>query len=674
MSSSDEASREFRQATVLFSDLSGYTALTASIGPEKMDALMTEIQSRVVAIIERLGGTVNRFFGDEVMALFGIPIARRHDAKNAVVAALELHRTLDQLALAHRDNLGRPLKFHTGINTGRMVSRRSDDCNGTFAVTGDSVNIAARLRSEALAGEILVSHATWQQVAETFECAGPNAIKVKGKDNALPTYRVLAARPPAHLPPRPIFGRHRELRRFDALAERCTRDGKGQVVVVRGHPGVGKTRLVAEFSLHARSNGFTCHSAAVLDFGAATGRDAVRTLSRSLLGIEAGADETHRRSAIERAAAIPEIGPDLALPLYDLLDVVPEATQRTLLAAMSEASRDAASVRTLCALVVHACKERPLLLLVDDIHWASAWTLERLSAIAALSSDQPLVLAMTTRFKDDPTSSPWRMALQRSRLTLFRLGALRTRDAECMAANMSCASDVARTLCVLRSEGNPLFLEQLLLNTEGMVETDLPGSIQALVHSRMDHLNPPGKLALQVASVLGQRFSINAVRQLAANANIDLPSLVAHYLVRPDGDGFMFCHSLIRDGAYASLLGSSRARLHVRAAEWFQSRDALLAAEHFDRGGDARAAKAYLAASHAAATQFRFGLAVVLLERVLELATDRRDRFELVMENARMLIELGRSSEAVELCAEALQTCEGPTELAQALIQQAAGM
>lgn len=673
--SPDESPGEFRQATILFSDLSGFTALAASIDPEDVEALMAGIQARAITIVERHGGTVNRFIGDEVMALFGIPIARRHDADHAVTAALELHSAVDELALTLRDRLGLLLKLHTGIDTGRIVTRQSDVRNGIYTVTGDSVNMAARLRSAASAGEILVSRATWQQVAESFECAGPNAIMVKGKNEALSVHRVLAARPGGNPSTRPIFGRDREIGEIDALARTCASSGKGQVVVVRGHAGVGKTRLVAEFLKHARSNGYACHSAVVLDFGAETGRDAVRALSRSLLGIEVAADEPHRRSAIERAAASPDIGSDQALPLYDLLDVEPKASERALLAAMSEASRDAASLRTLCSLVTHACKASPLFLLVDDIHWASTWTLDRLAAIAALASDHPLLLVMTTRVVGDPTaSSPWRAVLHEWRLTRIRLGALRRKDARCLAANISCASVEARKLCVRRSAGNPLFLEQLLLDPDAIDETNIPGSIQALVHARMDHLEPDGKLALQAASVLGQRFSIHAVRQIAANTSLNLAPLIKHFLIRPDGDAFMFCHALIRDGVYASLLRSARTRLHVRAAEWFQPHDALLAAEHFDRGGDARAAKAYLTASHVAATQFRFGPALALLKRGHELAGERRDRFEIELASARMLIELGRSAEAVELCAKALQTCEGPAERAQTLIQQAAGM
>ena len=153
--------------------------------------------------------------------------------------------------------------------------------------------------------------------------------------------------------------------------------------------------------------------------------------------------------------------------------------------------------------------------------------------------------------------------------------------------------------CVERAEGNPLFLLQLLLDAGAAAQTRLPGSIQALVHTRMDRLAAEDKAALQAASVLGQRFAIDALRHLLDRAGYDPRLLVENFLIRADSGEFMFCHALIRDGAYASLLHKRRRALHARAAEWFASRDGVLAAEHFDRADDPRAAAAYLDAGPA---------------------------------------------------------------------------
>jgi tetratricopeptide (TPR) repeat protein len=202
----------------------------------------------------------------------------------------------------------------------------------------------------------------------------------------------------------------------------------------------------------------------------------------------------------------------------------------------------------------------------------------------------------------------------------------------------------------------------------------LPGSIQALVHTRLDRLAADDKAALQAASVFGQRYTIEALRHLIDRPAYDCRLLVENFLVRTDGGELMFCHALIRDGAYASLLHKRRRALHARAAEWFSSRDLVLAAEHFDRADDPRAAAAYLGASAALAEQFRHGAALTLVERGLALAVAQETRFALLMARGRLLVELGRSSDAIEAARAALAAASNAGERAQALIATAAGM
>src|SRR5437763_9450549 len=170
---------ERRHATVMFSDLSGYTALNESFDPEEVEALMARVKSDASAVIERHGGTVNQFVGDEIMALFGIPVARRDDARRAVEAALDLHGVVDAYLATLDPAFAQSLAMHTGIATGLVVARRSDHRAGDFALTGDAVNTAARLRSAAASHEVVVSATTWQQVADAFdaEASAPMALK-----------------------------------------------------------------------------------------------------------------------------------------------------------------------------------------------------------------------------------------------------------------------------------------------------------------------------------------------------------------------------------------------------------------------------------------------------------------------------------------------------------------
>src|SRR5450755_552000 len=297
----DEGER--RHATVMFSDLSGYTALNEAFDPEEVETWMARIKSDAAMVIERHGGTVNQFVGDEIMALFGVPLARRDDARHAVAAALELHGVVDAFLATLDPGIARVLAMHTGINTGLVVARRSDTRAGDYALTGDAVNTAARLRSVAQPGEVVVSTVTWQQVSDFFEADASAPIEVKGKEQPLVAYRIRGERLGPAAAGAALVGRDEELRDFRALADACAERKRSRVVVVRGDPGVGKSRLVAEFVETAHALGFSCHGAAVLDFGAETGRDAVRSLARSLLGVTDTADEQARREALERANA-----------------------------------------------------------------------------------------------------------------------------------------------------------------------------------------------------------------------------------------------------------------------------------------------------------------------------------------------------------------------------------
>ena len=668
----DEGER--RHATVMFADLSGYTALNEAFDPEEVEALMARVKSDATGVIERHGGTVNQFVGDEIMALFGVPVARRDDARHAIEAALELHAVVDAYLATLAPAFVKTLAMHTGIATGLVVARRSDARAGDFALTGDAVNTAARLRSAAQPRQVVVNATTWQQVSDFFDADATAPLELKGKEQPLVAYRI---RGPRRAPAREataLVGRDEELRDFRALAEACVQRRRSRVVIVRGDPGVGKSRLVAEFVASARALGFSCHGAPVLDFGAETGRDAVRSLARSMLGVDGTADEARRRMAIERASAAEPMAAERLLFLHDLLDVAPPADLRALAAAMRTTAREQGSLHALCDIVAAVGATAPLLLVVEDIHWADAWTLERLAALAVLAAKQPLLLVMTTRFAGDPSAGAWRTTLHGAPLIGVDLGPLNGEDSHRLAALSSTMPAALVASCIERAEGNPLFLLQLLLDAGAAAQTSLPGSIQALVHTRMDRLAADDKAALQAASVFGQRFTIEALRHLVDRPGYDCRLLVENFLVRADGGEFMFCHALIRDGAYASLLHKRRRALHARAAEWFAARDLVLAAEHFDRADDQRAAAAYLGASVALAEQFRHGAALALVERGLALAVAVATRFALLMERGRLLVELGRSTDAIDASRAALEAASNPGERAQALIAMAAGM
>jgi class 3 adenylate cyclase/tetratricopeptide (TPR) repeat protein len=668
----DEGER--RQVTVVFSDLSGYTALNEKLDPEEVEVIMGRIKRRASEIVETQSGTVNQFVGDEIMVLFGVPVARRDDPHRAVRAALELHSAVNEIAAEIAPRIGRTLTMHTGINSGLIVARRSDSRSGRYTVTGDTINTGARLLGIARADEIVVGQDTWRQISGQFVGEAGPAVEVKGKEHPLIPFRVRGERTADEAARRPLVGRAEEMRQFSALAQSCHERRRGRLIVVRGDPGIGKSRLAHEFLTVAKRQGFDCHSALVLDFRAERGRDTIRSLARDLLAIEPGADEGSRRFAVVRAIAEGQSAAGQELFLYDLLDVAPPAELRSVQSAISEQARHQGTLETLRELVRRASAKRPLMVLIEDIHWADALTLERLGAIAALASECTLLVALTTRFDGDPSVGAWRSTLNRTPTTGIDLGPLAAEDALALTEQFGGLDKGLAERYVERAEGNPLFLEQLLLTSEEAGQASVPGSIQALVLARMDRLAPDDRLALQAAAVLGQRFSIEVVAALIETPDYRPNRLIEHFLIRPEGLDFLFCHALIRDGAYESLLKSRRRALHARAAQWFEERDPVLAAQHYDRAEHDKAPRAYLVACEAESARYHYRTALLLARRGLELATGRDERVALGSMLASVLNETGQARESMDAWRAALGFCETGAERCQVLIGLAQGM
>jgi len=665
---------ERRHATVMFSDLTGYTALNEAFDPEEVEQVMARIKREASRVIERHGGGVNQFVGDEVMALFGVPLTRRDDARHAVSAALELHASVDSIATSLASRLGRQLSMHTGVHTGLVIARRSDTRSGHYTLTGDTVNTAARLRGLAQPGEVVVSPQTWQQVADYFDAQAGVAVEVKGKERPLLPYRIIAERLAPHVGSRPLIGRDEEMQQFETLVQACLERDRGRVVLVRGDPGLGKSRLVAELVDYAREKGLTCHATTIQDFGARTGHDAIRVLVQDWMGLAPDADEASRAAAITL-----QFGPDsegnMHQPfLFEMLDVSPPPDARALLSAIDTGVRQRSMLEALGYLLGSELSLGPTLVLVEDIHWADAWTLQQLVPLLAHCAQGPLLVILSTRFAGDPSVGPWRTSLHGLPLTSMDLQPLGKDDALRLAAGAASISDALLRSCVERAEGNPLFLEQLLLNAGDESANNLPGSIQALIQARMDRLEVADKNALQAAAVWGQRAPLSVVRHLVGDTSYDPRALVEQFLLRVQGEDLQFSHALIRDGALGSMLHARRRQLHQLAAQWVFDRDVALAAEHFERAEDPRAAAAYLRASEEQAGQYHDAEAVTLVERGLALAERGDSDFGLKLARARLLLAMGYAPKSIEAAGAAIDAalCDGDRALG--LIAMASGM
>src|SRR5262249_39140914 len=289
--------------------------------------------------------------------------------------------------------------------------------------------------------------------------------------------------------------------------------------------------------------------------------------------------------------------PDQLVYLNDLLDLTQPTELRALYDAMDNSARNAGKCKTVAQLLRAFSARRPQMITIEDLHWADAMTLAHAAELTRLTAVCPFVLVMTSRAEGDPLDLMWRSRTRAVPLVTIDLGPLREQDALALAGEFSDVSEAFALGCVKRSEGHPLFLEQLLRSGgEGDLDS-IPGSIQSLVQARMDTLDPTDKHALQAASVLGQHFSLDLLHQLINNDQYVCTRLIEQDLVRSDGEDFLFSHALIQEGTYSSLLTTTRRELHRRAAACFAECDPVLRAAHLDRAGDPAAARAYLSAA-----------------------------------------------------------------------------
>jgi tetratricopeptide (TPR) repeat protein len=306
------------------------------------------------------------------------------------------------------------------------------------------------------------------------------------------------------------------------------------------------------------------------------------------------------------------------------------------------------------------------------VHWADQATLDHLASLADAAAACRAILVMTSRIEGDPLDHAWRTSAGGSPLVTIDLGPLRAAEATALAETyLDACSELARR-CIERAAGNPLFLEQLLRHAEGATEATVPGSVQSLVQARLDHLTASDKQAVQAAAVFGQRFALDALRHVLEDPRYDCVPLIERFLVRPAGDDFLFSHALIRDAVYDTLLKARRRELHRRAAAWFAERDLTLHAEHLDRAEDSDAPAAYLAAARQQASEYRYGQALVLVERGLALAASAAERFALTCLQGELFEHLGATAESLRAYQAALEAAQDDTERCRALLGMAA--
>ncbi len=531
-------SREQRKrVTVLFCDLTGSTALGERTDPESLRALLARYFERMKGIIEAHGGTVEKFVGDAVMAVFGVPVLHEDDALRAVRAGLEMQAALPEIGVLAR----------IGIQSGEVVTGTQERL-----ATGDAVNVAARLEQSAQPGEVLIGEETLGLVRGAVEVEAVGALELKGKGERVRAWRLVSIMETGERADRaPMIGREHELDRLRLGFAQAVEDSSCQLFTILGVAGVGKSRLAREF----------------------------------LSGV-GGA-----RVALGRCLSYGEgITYWPVVEILKQLDVLPAddyaaAVLRSLLGEAATATSPEDIVWAFRKLLEEQAQEQPLVVVFDDIHCGEETFLDLIESISDISRDAPILLLCMARPELLEKRPSWGGGKWNS--TTVLLEPLNAGETNQLLDALGGVNEGLRGRIRTAAEGNPLFVEEMLalLHETGEEEIVVPPTIQALLAARLDQLAPEERRVLECGAVEGRVFHRSAVRVLAEeNGNLQgrLVGLVRKELVRPDrsqhaGDeAYRFRHLLIRDAAYDALPKAVRATLHERFAGWLQEQETAL--------------------------------------------------------------------------------------------------
>jgi len=667
----ETAPKELRQVTIIFVDIVDYTRLSSEKDAEEIHHILSRFFEIVDGIVHSYGGTIDKHIGDAVMGVFGAPLAHGNDPERAVRAAIDVCKSMEGLS----SEIGIELHVHVGIASGQVIaSGLGSTTHQEYTVTGNSVNLAARLVDMANSNETLISDSVHFAVHKIVESESVGDVTVKGLDSPVKVWRLIKfsdTQPKAQR--RPIVGRKAELRQFKAIIEMCSESDSGHVLYIRGEAGIGKTRLIEEYIIIAESQGFDCHTGLVLDFGVGK-QDVIRAIVYSLLELNPASEQNESVQAIKSVLSYELLGEEQAVFLNDLLNVPQDPDKHAIYDAMDNETRKKGKQKVVAMLMQNMSSTHPLTVVVEDLHWADAETLAYLSPLYNVASKHPIILVMTSRIQGDPLEQIRRDAVGSMKLTTIELGPLREEESLEFAEEFFDASNRFAQDCISRAEGNPLFLEQLLLSTKDKECKDIPGSVQSIVLARLDHILSYDKQALQASSILGQRFSLEVLRFLIENADYDPEGLINHNLIRPLEDNYIFAHALVWESVYSSLLRGRRKELHEKAAEWFSNKDPLLYAEHLSRADNPNAPKAYLNAAHSQIKSFHFEPAIQTISKGLSISSDDEDTYNLLMLKGECLREIGQPADSILVYRKALEATTNKLDKCRAWIGLAAGM
>ena len=597
---------EFKQVTVLFADVVHSMDIAAAVGAERLREIMAELVERSAALVQRYGGTVDKFTGDGIMAVFGAPTALEDHAIRACMAALDVQEEAKRLAPEVRERDGVELRLRVGLNSGQVIAGEIGSGSFGYTAIGEQVGTAQRMESVAAPGGVMLSATTARLVEGAAALGEPEMVRIKGAEEPVAAQRLLGIGEQHRRVGRAesnLVGRRWEMSAVEGLLDRAI-DGHGSVVGVVGSPGIGKSRLVREVTAMAAARGVEVCTAFCESHTSQVPFHAVARLLRAATGV----DDLDPQAARDRVRdRVPDADPeDLALfddllgiadPNTPLPPIDPDARRRRLTALVNAAS---------------LARETPAVYVVEDAHWIDQVSGSMLADFFTVIPQTPSMVLVTYRPEYDGA-----LARVHGAQTIALAPLSDPETAELVAELLGPDSSVGALVDTItdRAAGNPFFAEEMVcelaergvlrgqprayISTAEAAEVMVPATLQAAIAARIDRLDPKAKRTLSAAAIIGSRFSLNLLETLGVEAVVD--DLLAAQLIdqvrftrQPE---YVFHHPLIRTVAYESQLKSDRAELHRRVAAAIESRDpaaaeenAALIAEHLEAADDLHAA------------------------------------------------------------------------------------
>jgi class 3 adenylate cyclase/tetratricopeptide (TPR) repeat protein len=637
---------ERRQVTVVFADISGFTALSERLDAEDVAGLVNDCLKELALAVYQYEGMVDKFIGDCIMAVFGAPIALEDDAEHALRATIAMRENLQRFNRRWIEKLGQPLDVHMGVNTGMVIAGNiGNDLHMSYTVMGDTVNVAARLQDAAKAGQVFVSRNTYRLTRGAFTFQEMDPIKVKGKRDPLTVYELLHAK----LQPdksrgveglsSPLVGRDAERKALVECLEKL-QTGRGQVAAILGEAGIGKSRLLAEIR-RREGKDLTWLEGRSFAFSRSLGYGVFLDLLRRYAGIaDEDAEAEAAASLKERLNAILPGDLESYAVLAQLLSMRLDSQETAGVGAVTGEAFRNRLFAVLERLLLALAKQKPVVVVLEDLHWADHSSLELLDHLFRLITQAPIAFVLLSRLKQE-SSGNWEklgpiLEGYRPYLLEIPLKPLSGEASSDLVRGLLDGSMLPKQLSEVilnKSEGNPFFVEEVLRSliergalarengvwkVTNLVENiQVPDSLQGVLLSRLDRLPEETKRVIQKASVIGRVFLFRVLEHMAREETVlesQMAFLEEAALVRerariPEIE-YVFHHALAQEVAYQTLLAPSRKLLHQKVGEAIESifseridQHRALLAFHFFKGEDWERAFAYSVGEADAAVQ-----------------------------------------------------------------------